>query len=164
MHDFKYVEETGEMLRRTRNGKIVPWFRSYNKVNPSGYYNLTVGGVCVGVHCAVWAYHNGAWANGDVDHINGIRTDNRIENLRILNRQQNLQNSIVHKYNTSGTRNVCFHKPSGRWRSVFVMGGKRMEKYHRTKNEAVEYVNTHVCDITNRSTLTKSRNDVEYGV
>jgi hypothetical protein len=41
----------------------------------------------------VWIYHNGDIPNGlDIDHINRVRNDDRIENLRLVTRRQNAQN------------------------------------------------------------------------
>ena len=45
-------------------------------------------------HRLIWEMFNGTPPDGyDIDHINGVRSDNRIENLRLATRQQNLWNS-----------------------------------------------------------------------
>ena len=46
------------------------------------------------VHRIVWAMHFGKWPSEWLDHINGVRTDNRISNLREVSPLQNAWNSI----------------------------------------------------------------------
>lgn len=44
------------------------------------------------VHRLIWLMFKGELPKNDIDHINGIRNDNRIENLREVTRMQNLWN------------------------------------------------------------------------
>lgn len=59
-----------------------------------------------------------------LDHINGIKTDNRISNLRECTRSQNSANSNLHSLNTSGLKGVTFHKKSKKWQSAVKVDGK----------------------------------------
>lgn len=76
-------------------------------------------------HRAVWAFHNGEWPAGEIDHINGIRDDNGIENLRVATRNQNNRNRGAGKNNTSGYKGVSFHRQTGKWRSAIWVNSKR---------------------------------------
>jgi len=61
-----------------------------------------------GEHRLVWEKHNGPIPEGmDIDHINGDRRDNRIENLRLATRTQNLANGTKRKPGKSGFLGVC---------------------------------------------------------
>jgi hypothetical protein len=51
----------------------------------------------------------------EIDHINGDRQDNRLENLREVTRSQNQLNKSLAKNNTSGTKGVSWHKKSKSW-------------------------------------------------
>lgn len=54
-----------------------------------------------------------------VDHINGDKTDNHPENLRVVTNQQNVQNrQQLNKNNTTGYRGVTLSKQTGKYRVV----------------------------------------------
>lgn len=48
-----------------------------------GYLRVHVEGRSYAVHRLIWLMHTGAWPKDQLDHINRVRTDNRIENLRV---------------------------------------------------------------------------------
>lgn len=50
-------------------------------------------GVCVSAHHIVWVLHHGAWPARQLDHINRVRDDNRIENLREATPRENVRNA-----------------------------------------------------------------------
>src|SRR5690349_4205586 len=52
------------------------------KLNRTGYLRATIKKRQIAAHRLVWVLHYGSWPTGCLDHINGCRTDNRIENLR----------------------------------------------------------------------------------
>lgn len=59
-----------------------------------------------------------------IDHINGNRNDNRIENLRLATKFQNKWNTCRPKRNTSGFKGVSFHKSANKWRVEIRAFGK----------------------------------------
>lgn len=81
------------------------------RLRKDGYRRISIHGVPYFAHRLALFYVNGAWPDGDVDHINGIRSDNRLENLRPATRSQNLHNPNRKKNssNTSGFPGVRAH-------------------------------------------------------
>lgn len=68
------------------------------------------------IHRIIYEMFNGPIPKGiEIDHINGIRNDNRIENLRLATTSQNAMNKSKLKNNTSGLKGVSFHKRAGKW-------------------------------------------------
>lgn len=84
--------------------------------NTWGYVIGTLRGRTVRAHRLIWEMHNGPIPNGmQIDHINHIRHDNRIENLRLVSNQENSKNNSMRKNNTSGVTGVCWNKQKGKW-------------------------------------------------
>ncbi|HFI4510044.1 TPA: HNH endonuclease [Escherichia coli] len=63
----------------------------------------------------------GVMPTDEVDHINGIRTDNRYENLRVVSRQTNAKNMKLNINNTSGISGVSWNTRKSKWKSVIWM-------------------------------------------
>ena len=64
-----------------------------------GYTKILLCGEQILAHRLAWFYVNGSWPIGQIDHINCIKTDNRIINLRDVTRGINQQNKITHQFN-----------------------------------------------------------------
>lgn len=109
---FDYDASTGCLIRRipVRGFTIGS---AIGTVKPKGYVVAVVDGKPYRVHHLIWVYHKGYFAD-ELDHINRIRSDNRIENLRECSHSQNLGNSRarVHKY-----KGVTFCKYTNKWRA-----------------------------------------------
>lgn len=93
--------------------------------NTNGYFQGTVLKENLLAHRIVWAHYYGEWPDYELDHINRIKTDNRIENLRKADRSINNKNRKLGKNNTSGCKGVEQRK-SGRWRASIGHQGKRI--------------------------------------
>lgn len=63
--------------------------------------------------------------DSSIDHINGIKTDNRRSNLRICNQSQNCANSKISKNNTSGFKGVSWNKALLKWHAYIMVNRKR---------------------------------------
>lgn len=118
-----YDPETGLFTRRIavgRHGRHAKDVACGTKT-PRGYIVMSIRRVRVMAHRLAWFYTFGCWPVNDIDHINQIKSDNRIVNLREATRAQNMQNVTSHKHNTSGIKGVCWHSQRKRWRAfIFV--------------------------------------------
>jgi len=63
---------------------------------------------------------------GFIDHINGIKDDNRINNLRDVTRSQNHQNRKLAKHNTSGVIGVYWRSDTNKWAAQINSNNKRL--------------------------------------
>jgi len=71
-----------------------------------------------------------------LDHINGNKLDNRIENLRPATSSQNNSNSVKQKRNTSGIKNVYWNKNIKKW--TVIIGVDKKLKYFGSYNSIEE--------------------------
>ena len=105
-----------------------------------GYRKVFVDGGRYFVHRIIWFLTYGE-DPGDmqVDHINMIKDDNRLSDLRLCSHAQNCLNVNLNPTNTSGIRGVCF-SPKGRkkhWRALYK---RKSLGYFATKEEAAKAV------------------------
>ena len=71
-------------------------------------------------HQVAWFLHHGEWPAQIVDHVNGVRTDNSINNLRLLNARQNAQNMTMHR---GGRKPGAHPTGKGKFSSVISYDG-----------------------------------------
>ena len=93
---FSYCPESGVFIRRS-TGKVV----GHKKDN--GYIHFCVDYKKYLAHRLAWLYVHGVWPNGDIDHIDGNRSNNKIENLRDVPRSTNLENMKYAKSHNKST-------------------------------------------------------------
>lgn len=82
------------------------------------YYVASINSKFYLCHRIVWCMHYGYWPKSDLDHINGNKLDNRIENLRIVDRGQNMSNVGRQKNNKSGFIGVFWASRESKWQAV----------------------------------------------
>lgn len=82
-----------------------------------GYRKINIGGRKYSAHRLVWLYVTGSWPDGDLDHKNLDKDDNRFENLRLANDSLNGANRRRRSDNTSGFKGVSFIHDIGKWRA-----------------------------------------------
>ena len=127
---FDYNKCTGQLIRKPidlevydmKTNQVNSWnAKNAGKVvgaltKKDGYLRCGVLGETWLVHRLVWIYHNG-YLDENLDHINGIRSDNRIENLRKAKYRENSFNRGAQKNNTVGYKGVSIHKQTGKYRA-----------------------------------------------
>jgi hypothetical protein len=115
---FTYFPETGKLFRNS-NKKFT------NSLDVHGYIQVGYMKKIYKAHRLIWAIVHGEFPKGQIDHINNIRHDNRIDNLRDVTQQQNANNKKEKfKTNTSGYKGVCWNKRSKKWQSCISVNNK----------------------------------------
>ena len=95
--------------------KRVPVGTALGSENSDGYLQITLFGQNYKLHQVVWYLHVGYWPDFQVDHVNGVRSDNRSLNLRLVTQPVNLKNKGTYKSNGSGSNGVHFHRRQLQW-------------------------------------------------
>ena len=112
-----YDQESGVFTWKVSTGPRVKAGYIAGSVNGGGYQQITVQSRPYQAHRLAWLYIRGSWPTDQIDHINRIRTDNRIENLRDVSHKQNGQNRSKSSTNTSGHPGVSWNKQRSKWRA-----------------------------------------------
>lgn len=101
-----------------------------------GYLIINLGRRSLKSHRIVWAMATGSWPTHDLDHRNGVKTDNRLSNLRPATVQANNMN-VGRKGGVSGVKGVFLAK--GKWR-VLIQADKKLLHfgYFENQEEAVK--------------------------
>lgn len=124
---FWYHASTGQFTRRISVGRH-GCYRVGDVVGtktPQGYIIIGVDKRRYMAHRLAWLYVYGAWPSNDIDHINQNKSDNRITNLRVVSRSENMHNVSLHKHNSSGYKGVSWHKPRQKWRAYIFLDYKQ---------------------------------------
>lgn len=90
-----------------------------------GYVMLQVCKRRYGAHRLAWLYVYGELPTQQVDHINGNRSDNRINNLRLATNSQNQGNRSINCNSQSGHKGVQWSKQKRKWKAVIQISGER---------------------------------------
>ena len=107
-------------------------------LNGEGYLHGGILGRAYKAHRVIWLLTFGEWPSGDIDHINGDKTDNRIINLREVSKQQNSRNASRRSDNTSGAVGVSWSKTRTKWRAQIRISGRLVHLgYYRDYERAV---------------------------
>ncbi len=97
---------------------------------PQGYLQGGIGGHRICAHRVAWAIAKGEWPKQHIDHINGNRSDNRIENLRDVSPSTNLHNRPAQRNSQSGVKGVCWDKSKGMWLAQICVEKKNYRLGH----------------------------------
>lgn len=103
---------------KARKGEMAGWIDE-----ESGYQKLRLGGVKYMAHRLVWKMVHGVEPEV-IDHIDGNRLNNRVENLRSVCHSENNKNKTKGVNNTSGMTGVSWHKRINKWAANIKINGK----------------------------------------
>ena len=117
---FKYDPSTGHILRLQTKCRSGPVGSVVGCVNKHGYLVVRFKGITYRAHRVAWFLHFGVWPKSNIDHINGVRVDNRLINLREATPRENQQNLNCHREgHLPGTTRI-----KDRWQSQVEIDGK----------------------------------------
>jgi hypothetical protein len=120
-----YDPSTGD-LRWTVAGRGINKGAIAGSVTRAGYRQVRVGFKVYRAHRLAWFLVHGKWPDGEIDHINGDRADNRLANLRVVDRAGNSQNRRkAHRDSSHGLLGAAWNRQHKRWQAKIMANGKR---------------------------------------
>lgn len=135
---FDFDPETGVVVRRS--AQQARWLQRVDGYdNGNGYSRVVLLGVRVYLHRLVWLLHYGYWPDGQVDHIDGDRTNNRIANLRDVDHEVNAQNEHKARRNnlSAGLLGVSYISARDRYAARITHDGSTHHLgYYRSPSSA----------------------------
>jgi len=131
---FEYHPETGIFYRRMAHGRM----KQITSKCHWGYLRTRIDGRSYKLHRLAWVYMHGEMPTM-LDHINGVKDDNRISNLRRITPTGNMRNAKMYNTNTSGNVGVYFNKRWKRWYAQIKVDGKEIHLgYFSNKQDAIK--------------------------
>ena len=120
-----YSPDTGLFIRRKQGrGTRCKIGDVAGSTQVTGYVAIQVLSIMYRAHRLAWLYVYGEWPQDQIDHVNGIRDDNRICNLRQATNSENKMNTKIMKNNTSGYKGVHWCKTKNKWQAKITVNKK----------------------------------------
>ena len=157
---LRYEPETGKLFWRERRRE---WFKTknafgtWNRKYPGqeaftafdskGYLTGRINSRLYKAHRVIWAMCRNAWPLLEIDHINGVKVDNRLSNLRDISTSENARNRGANSNNTTGFKGVSFIRRHGKWRADIMLDRK---PYYLGRFDTPEEAHGAYCEAANR--------------
>jgi hypothetical protein len=134
MERLSYNPETGIFIWHNRK-LTKPQDKTWNKkfagkstgyIRHNGYQIINISGREYACSRLAWMITYKKWPANEIDHINGIRSDNRIANLRAATRSENASNRNLQSNNTTGFKGVWKRKNMNSWVATIQKCGQKI--------------------------------------
>jgi len=123
---LKYYHTSGRLVWKISNSNSVKAGQEAGCLPPTGYRQIKIEGKLYKAHRVCWLLYHGRMPSGQIDHINGDPSDNRIKNLRVVSNAENGKNQKRHCKNTSGCTGVYWYKASSKWQAEIMVDGRHI--------------------------------------
>jgi hypothetical protein len=130
---LEYHPETGLLFWKDRPSARNNWRSRFSgkeafiNVSNRGYKRGAIDGKNYQAHRVAWALFYNEWPDGQIDHIDHDKTNNKISNLRIVSNVENHRNRPITKRNKSGTHGVRWSERDKKWYAT--IGVNLKQKY-----------------------------------
>lgn len=138
---LSYDGDTGLFFWKKGRGKAGAGAKA-GVINARGYVQIGIDKKVHLAHRLAWIYYYGSKPSMHIDHINRIKTDNRISNLRDVSPSQNSQNTVASCRSRSGIKGVSWDKKRKKWSASIVYLGKSyaLGRFHNMQDAVNAYV------------------------
>lgn len=120
-----YIDKDWNLRWRVTKGSKAPANSLAGSDHSNGYRKVKFNQKMFFTHRVIWALYYGEWPTEHIDHINGVKIDNRIENLRVVTKTENSKNRKRDKRNKTGVAGVLYYSDKVKW-LVRIGGNKNM--------------------------------------
>lgn len=123
---LRYDTESGELFWLVNRRAGARMGGRAGTIVHDGYRVITINGRKYSAHRLAWFLAHGAWPRNYIDHINGVRDDNRLNNLRDVSASVNSQNlrGVTRRNVSTGFLGVTQHKLLKKFQSQITCNGK----------------------------------------
>ena len=155
-----YDSYTGEFKWKVCLSNSAPVGAIAGAIGGNGYRVIRINKANILAHRLAWFMVHGEWPNGNIDHVNGKRSDNRLINLREATVSQNAMNTTVRAANKSGVPGVSWDKSKNGWVASITVNGKQIKRRFKDFDAAVQcrlsLIKEHFGDFANPGSLALS--------
>lgn len=122
-----YDPQTGELIWIKKPSKRANLrTRAGSLVSTTGYRSIALFGKSYPEHHVVWLWYHGYWPKQQLDHIDHIRNNNRISNLREVTVGENARNRTRRQNTRTDEAGIWFNRISKRYVAEITKDGKKV--------------------------------------
>jgi hypothetical protein len=124
---FNYDPDTGKLFWKIQPSHAVKHGEEAGSLSSVGYIDVRFKGRLYKAHRIIWDMMNPddkLTPSDEIDHINHIRTDNRINNLSKVRHRDNAKNQSMRLDNNSGVTGVHYDRQNRKWRARIKASGR----------------------------------------
>ncbi|WP_348821259.1 HNH endonuclease [Escherichia coli] len=145
--NLSYDAESGFFIRKKSSNNKTKVGERAGFYDKKGYLRIMVNKKIYSAHRLAWFYVHGRWPEGQIDHINEIKDDNRISNLREVNQTVNKLNTSMYANNKTGVKGVIHNNRKGKKYKAYIrfngvliyLGGYDTIPHAKTAREIADY-------------------------
>lgn len=122
---FNYDPGTGIITNRINRATNAKAGEEAGSLKQNGYRSILLNGEGRQTHRIAWLLFYGCWPTDELDHIDHVKDNNRITNLRPATRSENNRNASRRGDSTSGVTGVSWNRTRKKWCAYITFDGKR---------------------------------------